>query len=425
MNNAKKSGSGVMKEVYTISELLYEQYMSTNFDFSFQILDANKDKTFEVVENFGFKKHVFDFDLSTRAYYCIAEVNGGNVMLIIDVRDYKGDCDVAIFSDTLDALEVVHKSLFDLAVKNFLSKDDVVISYSDFSIANNSLSESVTRMKLSTFKTVSDKYYPFIDMHVFINEFLTRQESILVLIGESGTGKTKFSSLILKMALQNYNLIEDMVKANLNNDLDDDLDDDDDFVEPVKQIRVGYLKNEDILATDQFWNMIKTKKFDFIILDDLDYMLLPRTRDLGAGSLVDINRSKFISQLLSFTDGIVPTSTKFIITSNRSDKDIDSALMRPGRMFGILSFRELTYEEALAIWIDEKLESKSDLFYSTFPDNSKNITHAELGSIIYQAKLKGGRASYLKEGETEINITSKSQKAAKKKLGFEIEKKGE
>jgi len=41
--------------------------------------------------------------------------------------------------------------------------------------------------------------------------------------------------------------------------------------------------------------------------------------------------------MLSFTDGIVPTHTKFIITSNKIDSDIDPALRREGRMFDILT----------------------------------------------------------------------------------------
>src|SRR5690606_2202324 len=53
------------------------------------------------------------------------------------------------------------------------------------------------------------------------------------------------------------------------------------------------------------------------------------------------------SALLNFTDGVVATTTKVIISTNLSSIDkIDEALLRPGRTYKILKFRKLSNAEA-------------------------------------------------------------------------------
>ncbi len=414
------SGS-IVKEAYSVSQMLFEQYLSQNFNINFEIYEANKVKTLEVLKDeFKLNEMIFPWNLSTQTNYYsgLSTVDNTNVLVLVDIKDMKGDCEIAIYAQTLEAMHLIYNTLFDKAVRDFIKKNEVIISFTDFILNGNQVQESSTRIKKESYDYISEKYYPFVNMDLFIHEFLTRQESILVLTGDTGTGKTKFSSLILKYALSNYNLIEDMIK--FNNVYDEDEDDEygdreGSLDEKEKEIRVGYLKNEDILATDQFWSLIKNKRFDFIILDDIDYMLLPRTREVD--SRIDIDRSKFISQLLSYTDGMVATSTKFIITSNRTSKEIDKALMRPGRMFNILSFRELTNAESLNIWLSYNLDR--NIFDLNFKDKEK-ISHAELGSLIYQTRLKSERKNYIIEDS--VTIIDQAIKESTKKIGIKSEK---
>ncbi len=415
------SGS-VVKEAYSVSQMLFESFLSKNYNINFDIFEANKMKTLEVLKNFNLKEMVFPWNLSTQTNYYkgISTVDNTELLVLVDIKEFKGDCEISIYSQTLEAMNLIYTTLFEKAVRDFIKKNEVIISFTDFVLAGGQVQESSKRLKKETYNYISEKYYPFIKMDEFINEFLTRQENILVLTGETGTGKTKFSSLILKYAIDNYNLIEDSLK--LNNSYDEEEEEDEygdregSIDEKEKEIKVGYLKNEDILAMDSFWSIIKNKRFDFIILDDLDYMLLPRTREVD--STIDINRSKFISQLLSYTDGMIPNSTKFIITSNKSDKEIDKALMRPGRMFDILSFRPLIQKEALNIWLS--FELKEELFYKNFEEEIE-ISHAALGSLIYQMRLKGTRKNYMNEDN--ISITKTAIKNANKKIGIKSEKK--
>jgi len=79
------------------------------------------------------------------------------------------------------------------------------------------------------------------------------------------------------------------------------------------EVSVAYVKNEKILSTDEFWNNLSSQNYQLVILDDLDYALLPRTQAVSTGE--DVDKNAFISQLLSFTDGIFENgnNTKFIM----------------------------------------------------------------------------------------------------------------
>ena len=157
---------------------------------------------------------------------------------------------------------------------------------------------------------------------------------------------------------------------------------------------VQYIKSNDILTMDEFWRNLQKDLPDFVILDDLDYMLTKR--DSEAMSHDDIKKNIFLNQLLSFTDGVQKNKTKFIITTNQSFDDVDSALLRKGRLFDILEFKELEKDEALNIWISEGLNK--DEFVNLFTTDF--ITQADLGSEIAKRKnkrIKETTRSYLKD----------------------------
>ena len=150
-----------------------------------------------------------------------------------------------------------------------------------------------------------------------------------------------------------------------------------------------------MLAMDEFWRNIQKELPDFVILDDLDYMLTKRESEVMTSD--DAKKNAFLNQLLSFTDGVQKNRTKFIITTNQHFDDVDSALLRKGRLFDVLEFRKLTNSEALAIWLSQDL--KSEDFHNLFQDD---VLQSDLGSEI--AKRKNKRiantiSSYLKESE--------------------------
>lgn len=226
------------------------------------------------------------------------------------------------------------------------------------------------------------EFYPdIVDLDAFFKRYTVSDENILILIGESGLGKTKFATMFLKYLQSNYKLLKDN-KAIIEkyDEFEDEYEEEDDGF-----VRIAYVKNEDLLSNDAFWNKIKVGNYDAVILDDLDYFLSSRQQSVG--NQIEVKKDAFISNLLSFSDGIFPKYTKFIITTNREVDDVDKALKRDGRLFGIFEFSKLSYEEAENIWDSTGL--KKDIFEKEFK-GSNEILQSKLGGFIKRVKSCDG-----------------------------------
>lgn len=212
----------------------------------------------------------------------------------------------------------------------------------------------------------SKLYYPYLNTDILFKKYSYSNESILMLVGDTGLGKTKLVALFERFMFDNPTLFPSDEGS---------LADDDVF-------RMAYVKNEDILALDSFWEEIYNTKYNIIFLDDADECLMPRESE--SYTQEDINRKKFMSQLLSFTDGIDSShNTKVIITTNRPANLIDKAALRRGRTFDILQLKPLTKSQAKSIW--ENSELSVEKFEEIFKKDS--ITQSELGAEI-QIHLK-------------------------------------
>ena len=269
-------------------------------------------------------------------------------------------------------------------------ENDIRLFMSSFYMNGNNVDNSNKTFTIKDFKDSSKTYYPYIDTDSMFEQFLGNKENILILCGKPGTGKTKLSSQLLKYMIENaenipYNKVEEF-----NSDYD--------FV------NIAYVKSTEVLASDQWWREISSNQYDLVILDDLDYFLTSRNSEVQTQE--DNDRNKFINQFLSFTDGIEKSRTKFIITTNQPFSDMDTALMRKGRLFDILELRDLSAEEALTIWKENGLTE----------DNFKytgRVLQADLGSDIQKALNKKVKIiPYL----LEQNISK--IKAKNKKVGF-------
>ena len=301
---------------------------------------------------------------------------------------------IDIFTKTKAQLDTTYATISKYLVK----EKETQISRSTFYIGQQlDTKEDVFLAK--DFEDIIADYYPdFIDINEFIRQFMKSEESIFILSGKAGTGKSKFFTYIMKHLLEHPELVTKNEK-----EIDE--------FGGGKYIHVGYLKDENILAIDQFWITLTEREYDMVILDDLDYFLSPRSKNVSSEE--DVKKDKFISQLLSFTDGIIKNKTKFLISTNRDIDAVDEALLRPGRLFGIFSFEELTNQEALGIWEKEGLDKKD--FKSEF--DGRSVLQAKLGSKIGEYKANNGHAarSFLKSGST-IDISSKFKN--KKTIGF-------
>ena len=241
---------------------------------------------------------------------------------------------------------------------------EVKASFTKYSFNNGQIITEKTYKYLKNYEDVKKEYYPFINVNLFIKEFVESDENILILTGQPGVGKSKFPLLLIKEILKNPEYID---KLNINSE---------EFIDDDKILYVGYAKNIRMLSSDLFWSKIGYD--NLIIFDDLDFILSDRSENRE-----DELKNQFLSHLLSFTDGIDKNKVKIIITTNQDYKDIDTALLRKGRLFDILKFRGLKEEEALNVWRSYGLEEK--ILYENLPELVKDnnlILQSDLASLI-------------------------------------------
>jgi hypothetical protein len=252
--------------------------------------------------------------------------------------------------------------------------------------------------RLEEMREFKKEYYPYIDVDEMFKQFLLSNENILIVIGEPGLGKSKMLNVYQRFLLENIDLIKK----------------DNDDSESSGEILAFYLKNENLLASDEFWNEISEEIPDLVILDDIDYYLTHRTAEVNTN--IDDQKNKFISNFLTTTDGLFSKTkrTKFLITSNLSTEDLDVALLRKGRMFDIIKLRPLTNTEAKNVWKTYDLDEDFDKHFK-----SEIIFPSDLGSKIKliqekKAKKKETKHSYLKEEG--ISILEKVKKRKHKEM---------
>lgn len=152
-------------------------------------------------------------------------------------------------------------------------------------------------------------HYPFIpDVENFAQRYIDSQANVLVLLGEPGLGKTSLIRHILKhQKCESY---------------------------------ITY--DEAIMKDDQFYvKFLADSEAQFLVLEDADLLLSERVKD----------NNKIMSKILNASDGLISLRNKKIIfTANIHDKSkLDPALVRPGRCFDVVEFRELTYAESRVI----------------------------------------------------------------------------
>lgn len=216
--------------------------------------------------------------------------------------------------------------------------------------------------KLTTdFEHLIPEMYPKIDITEMMKQYSDSDESLMILSGKPGTGKTCVAKMM--MAAHAKNLKSD--------------------------IYVVYVKDQEILAMDHFWARLANSEPHLLILDDLDNELKPRGKE----------GNQIVSNMLSYSDGIFDVRTKILITTNLTDSLIDRALVRPGRAFDALCLPQLDRVEAIEIWTTH-LKAPIEEFESRFVD-MPIIMQAALMSE-FQRFSKEGAASYLKDSSISI-----------------------
>ena len=202
-------------------------------------------------------------------------------------------------------------SIIDLVEDQF----DIVTSHIEwvYGADGNSVNVPLNRDRLPV-----EEMYPFLNgesLEDYYSRYMASSANILLLIGPPGTGKTTFIRGLL--ASTNSSAI------------------------------VSY--DSQILEKDGFFARFIEGDESIMILEDSDAFLKSRSEG-----------NTMMHRFLNVGDGLVTTKGKKMIFSTNlpSIRDIDSALVRPGRCFDILTFDELTQEDAgkLAKKLNVKLD---------------------------------------------------------------------
>lgn len=158
-------------------------------------------------------------------------------------------------------------------------------------------------------KAPVDEMYPFLKgktLAEYYDSFMHSSASILLLIGPPGTGKTTFIRGLLQHA----------------------------------EVSAIVTYDTNLLAKDHIFASFVEGDRNVMVIEDADNFL---------GARADGN--DFMHKFLNVGDGLVTTMNKKMIFSTNlpSIKDVDAALIRPGRCFDILHFDNLTQEQAVVL----------------------------------------------------------------------------
>jgi hypothetical protein len=161
---------------------------------------------------------------------------------------------------------------------------------------------------LDTPQPVYPEYYPNMvpDPMTVFRKFLASSNQLLFLSGVPGTGKTSF----LRAAVY-----ENGLKA-----------------------AVAY--DQTLLKKDNlFVNFLTEEDDDVLIFEDAELLITGREYD----------GNKLVTKFLNITDGIIKSSHKKMIFTTNSWKinQIDPALLRVGRCFGVMQFTTMNHEQAV------------------------------------------------------------------------------
>jgi guanylate kinase len=223
----------------------------------------------------------------------------------------------------------------------FIESDDnvMVLEDSDAFLKSRSDGNSVN-VPLNRDRLPVEEMYPFLNgesLNDYYDRYMASSANILLLIGPPGTGKTTFIRGLL--AHRSCSAI------------------------------VTY--DAGILEKDGFFARFIEDDAEVMVLEDSDAFLKSRS-----------DGNTMMHRFLNVGDGLVTTKGKKMIFSTNlpSIRDIDSALVRPGRCFDILTFDALSQADADKLAVKLGVEVDKDKKYYSLAEIFNKQTHAGVSS---------------------------------------------
>lgn len=292
---------------------------------------------------------VFD-DLALKSGLTAQRLNSGSLLLDGDgvfvqaegrrKADYCS-CVFYIWSTSIERAEEVRARLF-AVVGDERVRDQMFVV--DWRVVNrHGITQSNTFEELADDELL-DEAYPMLGEPVyrFIDRYLRAPESVLILMGPPGTGKTRLIRAILGALSRRKG----------------------------DSAEVLYTADKLVLKSDNIFVDFMTGTHDAFVIEDADYLLQPRTEG-----------NQDLHRFLMVADGVVRASgRKMLFTTNVPNAGaIDEALLRPGRCFANVDIRRLTLAEArlLATRLAGSADAERVLAQAVEPD-SRSISTASI-----------------------------------------------
>lgn len=210
-----------------------------------------------------------------------------------------------------------------------------------------------------------DEAYPnLLGVYPFVQEYLNSPETVLVLQGSPGTGKTRLIRAILSAISQRRGEKADVL----------------------------YTGDSDVLKSDEVFLQFIGGDYRAFVVEDADHLLAPRSEG-----------NHTLHRFLNIADGIASAHGKKIIFSTNlpNMRDIDEALVRPGRCFAHLYLEELQAAEASQL-LDRLCEQNPELRSAALAhlslNSRKSFSVAEVYSAFRNACPQRVRAQFLRRG---------------------------
>ncbi|HKE92862.1 MAG TPA: AAA family ATPase [Povalibacter sp.] len=262
------------------------------------------------------REEVFD-DLALQMGLTALRLDEGELLLdgpgvFIHAEGYRkadySSCVFRVWSDSKTRIDDVRSALFRIVGDRYLPEQMFTIDW-HFVNARSGLS-SASFDELAT-DPIHDEAYPALGQPVreFAKAFLDAAETVLILQGTPGTGKTRLVRAIL---------------GEISGRKGD-------------SANVMYTGDKRALEKDEIFVDFITGSHDAFVIEDADHLLLARA-----------NGNHDLHRFLAIADGVVRAQgRKIIFTTNLPNvSDIDEALLRPGRCFASVRTRGLSRAEA-------------------------------------------------------------------------------
>lgn len=198
-----------------------------------------------------------------------------------------------------------------------LEKDPIEITKISISAGDVSTSEG----RIDPNKLGRNSFYPFlgegvegeeVTLESYIHDYLADSAPVLILIGAPGTGKSTFTRTLAH----------------------------------TSKLKTVICTDEGAVESGAVLSYVSKNSAGLLILEDVDNLL--KSREAG---------NSFMSALLNESEGVCENEIKIVITTNLTNVDkVDSALIRQGRTFDIVDFRNLTRDEAKVVADEEGLD---------------------------------------------------------------------